>query len=181
MKSMIAQVRADLASPCGDLDPVLLAARILLYVLLVGLIIGMVMSVVGLLTFVAGNANDLLRPPSASIWVTPSRLIVALIALGLLVGIVTRLLAMIGTVERKDSLSTDNADRIEQIAGSMLGLQLLGFFGRMIGIPVSGHINGFDLGVSLSPGGVAVVLLLFILARVFRQGATMRDDLEGTV
>ena len=170
MKSMIAQVRADLASPCGDLDPVLLAARILLYVLLVGLIIGMVMSVV-----------DLLRPPSASIWVTPSRLIVALIALGLLVGIVTRLLAMIGTVERKDSLSTDNADRIEQIAGSMLGLQLLGFFGRMIGIPVSGHINGFDLGVSLSPGGVAVVLLLFILARVFRQGATMRDDLEGTV
>jgi hypothetical protein len=51
----------------------------------------------------------------------------------------------------------------------------------MIEVPVGGDINGFDIGFGLSPAGVAFVLLLFILARVFRQGAAMRDDLEGTV
>ena len=29
--------------------------------------------------------------------------------------------------------------------------------------------------------GLFIVLVLFILARIFRHGATMRDDLEGTV
>ncbi len=29
--------------------------------------------------------------------------------------------------------------------------------------------------------GILVVLTLFILARVFRQGAALREDLEGTV
>jgi hypothetical protein len=37
----------------------------------------------------------------------------------------------------------------------------------------------FDFGVSL--GGLLLALTLFILARVFRQGAAMREDLEGTV
>ena len=36
-----------------------------------------------------------------------------------------------------------------------------------------------DTHMSLT--GLAVGLVLFILARVFRQGAAMRADLEGTV
>ena len=34
---------------------------------------------------------------------------------------------------------------------------------------------GFDIG------GILLILILFILARVFRQGAKMREELEGTV
>ena len=30
-------------------------------------------------------------------------------------------------------------------------------------------------------GGLILILTLFILARVFRHGAAMREDLEGTV
>jgi hypothetical protein len=36
-----------------------------------------------------------------------------------------------------------------------------------------------DAGIDF--GGVLTALLLFILARVFREGAAMRKDLEGTV
>jgi hypothetical protein len=39
--------------------------------------------------------------------------------------------------------------------------------------------NGMNTPVSLT--GLAVGLVLFILARVFRKGAEMRQDLEGTV
>ncbi len=38
------------------------------------------------------------------------------------------------------------------------------------------HVNS---GVSLT--AVSLALLLFILARVFRHGTALRDDLEGTV
>jgi len=38
-----------------------------------------------------------------------------------------------------------------------------------------------DLEFDLDMTGVLLVLILFILARVFRHGAAMRADLEGTV
>ena len=36
-----------------------------------------------------------------------------------------------------------------------------------------------DAGLDIE--GILLALILFILARVFRHGARMRDDLEGTV
>jgi len=33
----------------------------------------------------------------------------------------------------------------------------------------------------LDGGSILLILILFILARVFREGARMRDELEGTV
>ena len=36
-----------------------------------------------------------------------------------------------------------------------------------------------DFGITLD--GILLAVILFILARVFRQGAAMREDLEGTV
>ncbi len=71
--------------------------------------------------------------------------------------------------------------RLERIAGNILGLQLIGSLAALSGLQIGGDINGFDIGLKLSPGGIAVVLMLFILARVFRQGGAMRDDLQGTV
>jgi hypothetical protein len=38
-----------------------------------------------------------------------------------------------------------------------------------------------DDDMGFSGGGVILVLVLFILARVFKRGAEMREELEGTV
>ena len=39
----------------------------------------------------------------------------------------------------------------------------------------------FDIDWKFSPTRWVAVLLLFVLARVFEQGARMREELEGTV
>lgn len=36
-------------------------------------------------------------------------------------------------------------------------------------------------GGGIDASGILLVILLFILARVFRKGTEMREDLEGTV
>ena len=47
---------------------------------------------------------------------------------------------------------------------------------------VSGEAaNDIDVDVGLDGGGILLILVLFILARVFRQGSAMREELEGTV
>ena len=38
-----------------------------------------------------------------------------------------------------------------------------------------------DLDIGLDPGALLLILVLFILARVFERGADLRRDAEGTV
>jgi len=165
----------------GSTDPLLTAARVLLYVLLAGVILSIFFSIFGLVIYMATQFPKLFLTLDAALWRPVSAHLFGLAALGLVWSSVQSLLGMIGTVERGDTFDAANVQRLEKIAGNILGLQLLGWLAALSGSPIGGDINGFDVGLKLSPGGIAVVLLLFILARVFGQGAMMRDDLEGTV
>jgi hypothetical protein len=95
--------------------------------------------------------------------------------------LLTRLLAMVHTVRVGDPFVAANAGRLQVIAWILLGLQLLsliiGAIAKMVSSPA--HPLHMDAGFSLS--GWLAVLLAFVLARVFAEGALMRDDLEGTV
>jgi hypothetical protein len=186
MKSLtafIAQVRDDFSGVTArsGIDPLLTAARVLLYVLLIGVVISLVVTVIGIVLQVIGQNVALIAPPSDPVWRPIGRLLLGFIALCLVQTIVHHLLAMIRAVAHGEAFAPANVGRIEKIAGHVLGLQVLGTFARIVRLPVGGEIAGFDLGVALSPAGIAFVLLLFILARVFRQGAAMREELEGTV
>ena len=88
---------------------------------------------------------------------------------------------IIGSEAARDIFARANAGRLEYLAGGLLGLQAIGLLAAVMRWPLGGDINGFDITVRPSLGGIAMVLLLFILARVFRRGAIMRDDLEGTI
>ena len=92
-----------------------------------------------------------------------------------------RLLAMVETVRAGDPFVTANAQRLQVIAWILLTMQLLsmaiGAIARSISTPA--HPVHLDAGFSIS--GWLAVLLTFLLARVFAEGALMRDDLEGTV
>ena len=94
--------------------------------------------------------------------------------------VITRLLAMVATVRAGDPFVAGNVARLQAIAWAVLGQQLLQLAVGLIARTVSTlahplHISAF------STGGWLAVLLLFVLARVFAEGARMRDDLEGTV
>lgn len=89
----------------------------------------------------------------------------------------TRLLAMVETVQQGDPFIPENARRLQVIAQAMLGLQVLSLVEGMIG---AAH-PGLEIEAGFSVDGWLAVLLLFVLARVFHAGTRMRADLEGTV
>ena len=63
----------------------------------------------------------------------------------------------------------------------MLALQLLSFVIGAIGKAISTPAHPLHLDAGFSPSGWLAVILIFVLARVFAEGALMREELEGTV
>ena len=95
--------------------------------------------------------------------------------------VLTRLVAMIGTVRAGDPFVAANAGRLQTIAWCLLALQLLSIVIAAIGKAVSTPVHPVDLDAGFSVNGWLAVLLTFVLARVFAEGALMREELEGTV
>ncbi|WP_435418869.1 DUF2975 domain-containing protein [Parerythrobacter aurantius] len=93
---------------------------------------------------------------------------------------------IITTVGEGDPFQPANADRLGQMGWLMLGVQLLfipatAFGKKLAEIADEAKEASMMVDSSLDVTGILLVVILFILARVFRHGAAMRDDLEGTV
>jgi len=95
--------------------------------------------------------------------------------------ILKRLLAIVETVRGGDPFVAANASRLQAIAWALLALQLLGLVIAAIAKAISTPAHPVNLDAGFSINGWLAVLLTFVLARVFAEGAQMRDDLEGTV
>lgn len=95
--------------------------------------------------------------------------------------ILKRLLAIVGTVRLGDPFVVANASRVQAIAWVLLVLNLISMVIGAIAKAVSTPAHPIDLEAGFSINGWLLVLLTFVLARVFAQGALMRKDVEGTV
>ena len=95
--------------------------------------------------------------------------------------VLKRLLAIVKTVRAGDPFVAANASRLQAIAWSLLALQLLSLVIGAIAKTVSTPAHPLHIDVGFSINGWLAVLLTFLLARVFAEGALMREDLEGTV
>ena len=95
--------------------------------------------------------------------------------------VLKRLLAIVETVRAGDPFVAANAARLQTIAWGLLSLQVLGMVIDVIAKAVSTPAHPVDLDAGFSANGWLAVILTFILARVFEEGARMRDDLEGMV
>ena len=95
--------------------------------------------------------------------------------------VLKRLLAIVETVRAGDPFVTANAYRLQAIAWALLALQLLSVVIGGIAKAISTKAHPVHLDAGFSINGWLAVLLTFLLARVFAQGALMREDLEGTV
>jgi hypothetical protein len=107
--------------------------------------------------------------------------VLGLAAIPLNHGILKRLLAIVETVRAGDPFVATNARRLRTIAWTLLALQVLSVVIGAIGKLVSSPAHPIHLDAGFSINGWLAVLLTFLLARVFGEGALMRDDLEGTV
>lgn len=112
-------------------------------------------------------------------------LLVLGIALAILGFFFFRLLRrIVDSVSEGDPFIPVNADRLYQMAWLSLGIQAVLIAATPLmfwfdALPEKPNVHRGDSGLSL--GALVTALLLFVLARVFRVGSQMREELEGTV
>lgn len=121
---------------------------------------------------VRGGADDPVSELSAL------RLVMLIAAITVLPAhlILTRLLRMVTSVGAGEAFAVENARRLKTIAWALLAIQFLDLAFGWVSFR-------FEDVPSWSPSltGWIAVLLLFVLAHVFEQGAAMREELDATV
>lgn len=179
-------------------DPLLSIARGVIFIVQAVLAFAAVMLTVGapLVVFLQERITAELRAeygdPAAQfpVLALTGLLLLALLVVGLSWLFLRHLRRIIDTVGDGDPFVPANAERLTAMAWLMLAVQALaiplGALGLYIGT-FSEYIGTFSdnpnvlADIDLDLSGIVLVVTLFILARVFRLGAAMRDDLEGTV
>jgi hypothetical protein len=170
-------------------DPLLATVRAVLSVAMIGavlvssaLLATIPLALLGRATVLAELSRRAGRALPAD-FIYPICGVMALIAVTAVLGLLfIRLLRrIIDSVADGDPFIPENAVRLSQMGWLSVAVQLIAIpAGALSGwIAYTGHLRYIDVGFSI--GGVVLALILFILARVFRQGAQMRADLEGTV
>lgn len=105
----------------------------------------------------------------------------ALVGMWIIVLIINRLSLIVASVREGDPFVRINAQRLRNIGWLLIGLQLWGLIVGALGAWVAEHFQDVNADFSVSLSGLLAVLLCFVLAHVFDQGAALRDELEGTV
>jgi hypothetical protein len=95
--------------------------------------------------------------------------------------VLRELQAIVDTVRDGDPFVADNARRLQAIAWWVLAGEGLRLLVVAIAWSVSRYAQPLHMHIGFSLAPWLTVLLLFVLARVFDEGAQMRADLEGTV
>ena len=123
--------------------------------------------------------------PDAVYWAVAGVLALLVVLFLAVLRFLLELLGIVKSVHRGDPFEPENAARLSRmgwitVAGYGIAV-VIGSIATWIKT-VSGEAGkDIDVDIGLDGGGILLILVLFILARVFRQGAAMREDLEGTV
>jgi hypothetical protein len=170
-------------------DPLLTASRVIINVVMV------VIALVGVLLVVcagyiaidpSGLSVELLNegiahPDHNVVIAIVAVMLLALIPLVMAVLFLHLLRLIIDSVGMGDPFVPENAVRLSRMAWLAVGIQVASIPIGAIGTWLAQHVKDADIDIGVSLQGIALALVLFVLARVFRQGAEMREELEGTV
>jgi len=121
--------------------------------------------------------------PPETFWGIVALLVLVASMLALVFLFIRELRRIVATVADGDPFVPVNADRLVKMAWLSLGTWVLGIPVQALGSWLEAVTEGGDISIGVGDDGMSLslVLTLFILARVFRKGAEMRADLEGTV
>jgi MFS family permease len=100
--------------------------------------------------------------------------------LGLAARMFGRLSTILDSVAEGDPFTVDNSRRLRHIGWLMIAMQFVGLVTGWAGklLPPDRDIAaGFDFSFS----GLLAAFLAFVVAQLFEQARSMRDELEGTV
>lgn len=181
-----------MTSPRNDL--LLLAGKVLTLLMQIALAIGAAAVVFAFLgvAFFAGDIDTAIRTEfGPGVTAMPTASVLGLLALALLLvaalfAFLGKLRGIIASVAEGDPFVPENADRLTAMAWLMVGVYLLAGLAVLVSSLVAEWARQFEEirfagTVGFDLGSILLIITLFILARVFRHGAAMREDLEGTV
>ncbi len=162
-----------------------IVARAVILIGMIGVGIAMAVTAIAAAGYLPDEASVELRSAlgGATAWISVLAMLTGLITLGLTHDFVVRLAQIIDTVGEGDPFVVDNAARLTRMGWLALAVQLLGITVAILDRWTGPRLDqgAFDLTIDVSFTGFGLAIVLFILARVFRKGAEMREELEGTV
>lgn len=172
-------------------DPLLFAAKTGTILVRIGLVIGMIaIGIAGAVSAIGGSRlaeHIKVSIEPASLGETRGLLVLmllgVLITLGLIYDFVTQLARIIDTVAEGDPFTLENSRRLRRMGWLTVAVVLISLPSRAVSNWMEPQLAenqlSFDSDGSLT--AIALAIVLFILARVFRKGTEMREELEGTV
>jgi peptidoglycan biosynthesis protein MviN/MurJ (putative lipid II flippase) len=173
--------------PAASQDSLRLSRGVLAVLLRLNMIYGVIIAVLLVMSFVAADplfhALGVRGDPGREQLVFGMRSIavLGLLAVPLAHLVLSRLRSIVLTVDEGSPFVVENAERLRTIAWAVLGMELLHVVIGAVARWASTATQPLDIDWSFSATRWLAALLLFVLARVFEQGALMRADLEGTV
>lgn len=172
--------------PLKPKDPLLAAARVVLVVAMAAMAVACLATLVAAPAIVFFRSSVLAELASHA---APDEALWALVLILLLVAFVTALgflffrhmYRIVGTVGDGDPFIPANASRLSAMGWIVVAVNIA--FIPMVSIlrwleSVTEHMH---TEASHDIDGLLLALVLFILARVFREGTRLRDEVEGTV
>lgn len=184
----------DTPFPAGGKDPLLVAARVVAIFMMVMMGIAMGALVIALPAVLFKQADiiaELVKHGITGnhqtiIWVIAGVMVLALVPLGLIFNFLVTLNKLIDSVGHGEPFAAENALRLSRMGWLVLAIQVATIPLGALGYWLAEQLKGMedihaDVDVGFSGNGLVLALVLFILARIFRHGAAMREELEGTV
>ena len=168
-------------------DTLALSSRILRVLTRLNLLMGALIMALLIASLIAGapTMRALGVPPalSHSMLFIGMRLImvIGIGAVAVVHFVLTRLRMFVETVRTGNPFVAANAVRLNAIAWALVALELMHYAVGAVAASISSAGVPLNISWGFSLTRWLSVLLLFVLARVFQQGARMREELEGTV
>jgi hypothetical protein len=174
--------------PESRADALLTVARVVIVIVQVLIVVAMVGIGIALAAMVFAHgqvAAELTKQgvPSSAYWGIIVALLLGSGMLALWERFVVFLRRIVDSVGAGDPFAPENAVRLARMGWMALGVFALSIPLGILSAWIESVTEAGSLDIDFDGGGSGIVLALtlFILARVFRQGAAMREDLEGTV
>jgi hypothetical protein len=110
-----------------------------------------------------------------------SIMVIGIVSVPVAFVVLRQLLRIVRSVSAGKPFTVENAARLKVIAWALLALEVLHICVVAIASAVSTREVPLRISGNFNLTGWLAILLLFVLAQVFLEGARMHDDLEGTV
>ena len=169
-------------------DALLTAARVVIVIAQVVIIVALAGICIGAaaMVFAHGQVSSALAEEgvrASAYWAILGALALAAAILMLWERFVVYLRRIVDSVGAGDPFAPENADRLSRMGWMALSAFALSLPLGALGAWIASRVEQGTLEIDFGGGGSGLVLalVLFILARVFRHGAAMREELEGTV